>query len=330
MLRRLRHRLEYAIVLPAIAVLGRLPLAWVRALGRGLGRAAYHLGVARRTGRRNLEERLGLKGAERDAVLKRAYASFGQTTLELMAMPRVPKDFIAQDFDYQGVSLVDLQKQGKGVLCLSAHYGNWEWMAAALADRGLPVTLLIGTQSNPWVDELFIRHRGTHGLNCVRIGDLRGALKALKAGHLVAILHDQDGDKWGTFAPFFGAQASTHSVAVLLARRSGAPMAFGLPRRLPDGTSRVVVHQIPEAPEGLSELQATAWRLTRHNELLEAGIREDPGQWLWMHNRWRSVPLHRLAGEERARAERGEIVFDTAAQCWRDRAGAELTMETWK
>ena len=49
-----------------------------------------------------------------------------------------------------------------------------------------------------------------------------------------------------------------------------------------------------------------------------------------MHHRWRSIPLHRLAGEERLQAERGEIHFDTVEQAWKDAEGAVLKLETWR
>jgi Kdo2-lipid IVA lauroyltransferase/acyltransferase len=167
-------------------------------------------------------------------------------------------------------------------------------------------------------------------MRMTRIADIRGALKVLKGGGLVAILHDQDGDKWGTFVPFFGAQASTHSIGVMLARRSGAAIAYGVPVRTDGSRSEMQIHFLPEPPEGLNEQQATAWTLARYNELLEADIRRHPDRWLWMHHRWSSIPEHRLSGEDRRRAQLGEIRFDDQAQCWRDAQGGEVRVEGWR
>lgn len=333
MLKRLRYRIEYILVQAACWALQRQPLGRVQALGRGLGRLAYYLGVARATGRMNLEQRLGITDpAQRDPILIGAYESFAQTLLELIYMPAISNEELKALFHFEGMEQLQALKQaGRGVVCFSAHFGNWEWMGAALVQHQLPVTFLIGTQSNPWVDERFNQHRASKGMKMTRIADIRGALKVLKAGGLVAILHDQDGDKWGTFVPFFGAQASTHSIGVMLARRSGAAIAYGVPVRVDGSRSTMQIKILPDPPEGLSEAQATAWVLTRYNELLEADLRAHPDRWLWMHNRWRSIPLHRLSGEERARAERGEIRFDTVAQGWVDAASHQaVTLETWR
>jgi Kdo2-lipid IVA lauroyltransferase/acyltransferase len=332
MLKRLRHRLEYALVLAAIAALGRWPLARVQGLGRALGRLAYRLGIARRDARLNLEQRLGVRDPQaRDRILRGAYEGFGQTMTELIYMPAISDEGLKALFDFKGLEqLHAIHASGRGIVCLSAHFGNWEWMGAALVQQGLPVTFLIGTQSNPWVDQRFNAHRAAKGMRMTRIADIRGALKVLKGGGLVAILHDQDGDKWGTFVPFFGAQASTHSIGVMLARRSGAAIAYGVPVRTDGSRSEMQIHFLPEPPEGLNEQQATAWTLARYNELLEADIRRHPDRWLWMHHRWSSIPEHRLSGEDRRRAQLGEIRFDDQAQCWRDAQGGEVRVEGWR
>jgi KDO2-lipid IV(A) lauroyltransferase len=328
----LRYRMEYASVQTAARILQALPLGVAQAAGRGAGRAAWALGVARAAANENLSERLGLSGAERRRVASAAYANFGQTMGELAWMPALDPAALDDMFSFDGLEQLQAAKDaGKGIVCMSAHYGNWEWMGAALIRHGFQVTFLIGTQSNPWVDELFNSYRMKMGIQFVRIQAIRDALRVLKGRGLVALLGDQDGDKWGTFAPFFGGQASTHSIGELLARRSGAALAFGVPVRLGPRRHHLKVELIPAPPEGLSEIQGTAWTLARYNALLEAAIREHPEQWLWMHHRWRSVPKHRLGGLDRALAEKGDIAFDTTTQDWHRVPGGEAyPVEGWK
>jgi hypothetical protein len=91
------------------------------------------------------------------------------------------------------------------------------------------------------------------------------------------------------------------------------------------------VQLLPEPPAGLSEEQASAFRLQAYNDLLEAAIREHPSMWLWMHHRFRAKALHRLEGEERAMAERGEARFDSVKQAWvSTKDGSPLVFKSWK
>lgn len=332
-MRALRYSIEFVVAWLAIKLIQFLPISAAQALGRGLGRVAFNLGVARATALKNLQQRLGEQDPRRLRQLALdTYASFGQTVLEVMLMSKLSSEQIAATFTFENLSVLDrLKAEGRGAICLSGHYGNWEWMAVALAARGYPITLLIGTLSNPWTDALFIELRARHGLQILRTQAIRSALRALKQGRMLAFVGDQDGDKWGIFAPFFGVEASTHRFGELLARKAGAAILFGVAERLSPRESMMRVESIPEAPAGLSEAQATAYRLKAYNALLEAAIRRHPEQWLWMHRRWQSVALHRLQGEQRRRAEAGEIRFDMEAQVWkRADDGETVTVEGWR
>ncbi len=193
-------------------------------------------------------------------------------------------------------------------MCLSAHYGNWEWMGAALIQKGFPVTFLIGTQSNPYVDRLFNDYRSRVGIQFVRIRSIKDALRVLKQNGLVALLDDQDGDKWGSFAPFFGEVVSTHTIGTLLARKAGSALCFGVPERTGPRRHRIDERAAPgPGPAGrdLGEAQATAFLLNEYNARLEAAVRRDPGpvavdaQALAEHG---SAPfVRRGAGQGRAR-----------------------------
>jgi len=331
--KRFRYGLEYRLTMAASSWLQKARLERAQAFGRFAGRTAFHLGVARKAALDNLEQRLGLADpAARRRLARDAYANFGQTMAELAWMPALDPAELDTMFTFEGLEPLHAAREaGKGIVCMSAHFGNWEWMGASFIRQGFPVTYLIGTQSNPHVDRIFNEYRARVGINFVRIHDIRAALRVLKNKGLVALLGDQDGDKWGTFAPFFGVPASTHSIGELLARRSGAPLAFGVPVRLGPRRHHVKVQVVPQPPEGLSEIQGTAHTLTEVNRLLEAAIREHPEQWLWMHHRWRSQPYQRLSGEDRLRSESGAIAFDMVAQQWRDTASGETVQaEGWR
>lgn len=128
-----------------------------------------------------------------------------------------------------------------------------------------------------------------------RGGATREALRSLRRGRVVALVADQDARRSGVFVPFFGRPASTHRGPAVLALRSGAPVFMGTAVRRADGSYRTTIREIP-VPEG-AELDERADRLTAElASALEAAVREEPGQYLWHHRRWKTRPRERGAG----------------------------------
>jgi KDO2-lipid IV(A) lauroyltransferase len=122
--------------------------------------------------------------------------------------------------------------------------------------------------------------------------DKKGGLKKIMAhlhqNRVVAIVTDQNtAEREGVLADFFGQPARTTPVAALLARR-GVPVCPSLSRRLPDGRHLVVF--FPEIPfEKSGDLDEDIRRhVTLQNQVIEAWVRQEPSQWLWLHRRWKN------------------------------------------
>ena len=117
---------------------------------------------------------------------------------------------------------------------------------------------------------------------------LKEIFSHLHKNRVVGIVIDQNTtEKEGILVDFFGKPARTTPVAALLARR-GVPVLPSLSRRLPDGRHLVVF--FPELPfEKTGDMEADINRhLTLQNQVIEAWVRQEPGQWLWLHRRWKN------------------------------------------
>lgn len=332
-MKTLRYKLEYSFTLFAARIMQGLSLEHAQAFARFCGRCAFFLGVARRAALDNLALVFPEKSLkQRKAIAQASYEQFATTMVELTRMPvSDPKELEAM-FEFRGLEIFDqLKAEKRGAVCVSAHFGNWEWMGAAMISKGYPMTFMIGTQSNPDVDRLFNEYRAKVGIEFVRIRAIRDVIRALKSGQCVAVLGDQDGDKWGHITRFFGQEVSTHYFWEAPAVRSGAAILFGVSERLGPRRHRLSVKRLPDPPAEMNELQASAFRLQAYNDLLEEAIRGNPPMWLWMHHRFRSKAFQRLEGDERAMAQRGEVAFDTRQQAWVRASGAELVeFKSWK
>jgi len=179
---------------------------------------------------------------------------------------------------------------GKGALLVTAHFGNWEALAGALAERGYSMTAVGARQRNPLVERLFTAYRQNAGVASINVGkSLRPLLKALQDGACVATLADQDGGPQGFFLPFLGRPASVQAGLFRLLARRGTPMVTGFAVR--DGEGWRGELQEPEFPRSDTDPEAEARRLAAvYSSRVEAYVRRYPDHWFWLHRRWRTRP----------------------------------------
>lgn len=177
---------------------------------------------------------------------------------------------------------------GRGILVLTAHYGNWELLAAAHGLVGLPLSFVVRPLDHPILDEMAARFRRRSGAELiVKRQAVREVLQALRRQRMVGILLDQNATRAeGVFVPFFGIAASTSKGLALIALRTGAPVVPVFLRREPGGRHCMEVGPaIPAPADGDADAYTAAF-----NQVIETAVRRAPEQWLWMHARWRTRP----------------------------------------
>ena len=178
--------------------------------------------------------------------------------------------------------------QGRGMLLLTAHYGNWELLAASHALARFPLSVVMRPLDSPAFEPILERFRLRSGVELItKRRALTDIVEALRRRRMVGILLDQNASRReGVFVPFFGVPASTSKGMALIALRTGAPVLPVFIRRRPDG--RHVVHAgapVPVPSDGDVVAFTRAF-----NEAIEAAIRRAPEQWFWLHRRWKTRP----------------------------------------
>lgn len=290
---RARHAAETALVRMASGFARALPPASARAAGERVGAFVRALGVRRRVAEANL--RLAFPehdDAWRTHVLAEHYRELGRVALEYPRLPemvRAPREQVFAHFEGEE-HLHAAASRGRGVLLLTGHLGHFELCGAWLTKFN-PVDFVVKPQSNPGVDAWVGDLRARAGVGVIPLGTgVRGVYAALRRGHWVAVLGDQDARRDGVFVPFFGRPASTPTGPARLALATGAPLVFGAIRRSPDGRHELRIDP-PIVPEGDPRDEDAVRALTaRHTARLEAVIRERPEMWFWLHKRWKTKP----------------------------------------
>jgi len=285
------EKLESAAVRGAAAALGRLSPRQAALVGRGLGRAAFALGIRRRVCRDNLARAFGATRtpAELARLGRDAYAHLGQSFSEFLTLPRTSPARLRAELELCGEEhLQAALAAGHGAVIASGHLGNWEWIGAALAARGYAVTFVVQPLRNRRVDDFVQGIRRGAGIEVLPRGmALRRVHLALRANRLVFFMCDQDARRRGIFVPFFGTPASTPKGAAQLAWRTGSPFLPAFGRRLPDGRHRGTIWP-PLACSASDEESAVRDLLAGFTQSLESAIRESPEQYWWAHRRWKT------------------------------------------
>ena len=195
--------------------------------------------------------------------------------------------------------LDEVQRGGRGALIVTAHLGNWECLAAALALRGYEGDVVGRTRAHDSTHRWLVDMRRSYGVETFpQDGPPRRLLESLRAGRVLGLLCDLEVRRLdGVFAPFFGRPALTMTAPAALARATGMPLVPVV--CVADGPNyRLTVEEPLELDRTLDRQAATVDLCARMNARFERWIRATPEQWAWHQPRWRTQPepdsgLHR-------------------------------------
>ena len=189
------------------------------------------------------------------------------------------------------VVIADAVSEGKGVVMVGGHIGNWELLSHAYSRTGFPLNAIAKPLYDPRLTALTDTMRRKFGTKILWRGDAsvgKDMLRVFKRGEILGLLIDQDTRVQGTFVPFFGKLAYTPIAAAALALRFEAPIILSWCNRYPDGYD-VHVERFQFTTTGDSERDVT--ELTAQlTAKLEKAIKRYPAQWVWLHKRWKTRP----------------------------------------
>jgi Kdo2-lipid IVA lauroyltransferase/acyltransferase len=290
-----------------LRLLGRLPLAWLHALGSVVGRLVY---AASPLYAGRMRENLSGSGIYPDAskrvlALRECAANTGKTVVEVAKIwfddeARVAAVMRCETWDV----VEEARRSGRGLIFLTPHLGCFEACAAYIAQR-MPITVLYRPPRQRWLEPLMIRGR-SRGQARTAPATLRGVrmfYKALQRGEAVGLLPDQAPQLGeGNWAEFFGRPAYTMTLVRRLQKQSGAAVIFVFAERLPRGQG-YLLHFERYRGEEIDEAEL--------NRSIENMIRRCPTQYLWSYNRYKvpkgapaaSLPVSSSAPDSPSRAE---------------------------
>ncbi len=295
--KKLKNDFIYAFIRILMGIIEPLPRDLALKLAGMLGEIAAIIDVKeRRLAEANLRRAYGDSWSEEKIklVARECFVQIAKNAADVIRSQRWDEDDLKALIDVEGMEHFDnAMKQGRGVVAITGHIGNFELSAAYFgAIKKTPISVVGRKLYDPRLDELVVENRERFGMEVIPSdASAKRVYSVLKKGRMLGVLMDLDSSRVaGYFVPFFGTPAKTAAGPILIGRKTGSPVVPLALFRTED--DRYLLKILPAfdiaVTDNKEEDVKTA--LLRCNRALEELINHDPTQWAWIHNRWRSKP----------------------------------------
>lgn len=227
-----------------------------------------------------------LPSAEIRRLEKSVPNNVGRTIIELFS----PHDFsaVARQAPVSGPGLSVLEEAraaGRPAILVSGHFGNYDVVRAGLIARGFNIGALYRRMNNRFFNEIYVATISRIGTPLFERGrpGMADMVRFLNEGGALALLIDQHMQQ-GEPLEFFGQTAYTAVSAAKMALKYDAPLIPFYVTRQQDGLHFTLELEAPIPPSDPATMTQAL------NDSLEARVRDNMDQWLWVHRRWKTPP----------------------------------------
>jgi len=231
--------------------------------------------------------------SEIKAIAKGVYRTLGIVAADFFDIPSLTKENIGDLVEVEGLeNCKRALEKNRGLLMFGAHFGNWELSAVTVSLLLKPVVVIYRPLDSSILEDLVLWVRTSAGSVAVpKERAMRQMLRSLKKNEILGILIDQN-VAWqeGVFVDFFARPACTTNGLALLALHTDAPVIPAYILRLENGRYRLVIKeemQVVRTGDDDEDILINTHNFTR---VIEDIIRQQPDQWLWIHQRWKTKP----------------------------------------
>lgn len=234
-------------------------------------------------------------GSEKDEhelrkIGKEVFRNGGRNMAEFLSWEKLGHEYLRKHVKiHNGETLRRIFKEGNGIIGLTAHFGNWELLAACTAKLlNIDFSVIAREMSNPYLNGMVEEIRTSMGMKVIyREKALMALLRTIRDGKGLGILGDQNIRGEGIYIPFLGHPAKTPRGLAELIYRTRVPVVPMFIIRNKDLTSHDLIIENPlifdltgDKEEDLKLIAAS------YTSAIEKYVRQFPEQWMWMHDRW--------------------------------------------
>ena len=226
--------------------------------------------------------------SEKRQITCRIFQNLGKNAAEIIKFPAVSRNGIDKIIQIQGQEKMDaVLKRGKGGIFLTAHFGNWEFLAGYFASQGYTVNVLAQKLYHDKIDVFSNRLRARMEVKVIsRADSLRSIIRCLKNNEFVGVVSDQNTGKKGVWVDFLGKKAFTPTGISAIARKTGAAILPGFIRWQKGNRHLIVIEDPIELSSGGDKEADLLKNTAECNRIIGDYIRKYPAEWVWFHQRW--------------------------------------------
>jgi len=232
--------------------------------------------------------------AELDGIVRLCFDYIAKSAVELMFLMDKPQllkdrvDIIGRD------NLDKALSRKKGVILVSAHFGNFPLLLGRLAVEGYKTAGIMRPMRDSRVERVFLEKREKFGVKTIysqpRNLCVNNTILSLRNNELVFIPIDQNFGTAGVFVNFFGRKAATATGPVIFAQRTDAALIPCFILRQKDDRHKIVFEPALDLQEGGDSQETVLINIQKLTDIIETYIRKYPAEWGWIHRRWKSQP----------------------------------------
>jgi len=267
------------------------PALW---MGRRMGDIVYHANLKRRMiAYANLKAAFPEKTQNELKRINRAhFENLGMNVIELLKLPFMVKDFLKSRVKLENADRIKSSlEKGKGVIVLTAHFGNWEIASLAASLNGYTMSVFAREQKYERLNDLLNQFRQSTGCKVITKGfSVKDIIRTLNNNGIVAMLSDQDAGASGVFVNFFNRPASTAPGIVVFSLKTGADILPSFIWRIGAGNHIASAGEAFQLINTGNKENDVKENLQKIADILEGYIKKFPEQWLWAHKRWKTTP----------------------------------------
>lgn len=268
-----------------------LPKSWLNAMINGLASIGYLFGKKHnKTARVNLdlafEDRLS--DEEKESIIKKCYKNLLHLVKDLIINQSISKeDFLKKVTVHNEHYYYEAEKHKKGIIFLTAHYGNWEMSSLTVGAKYGAISVIGRRLDSPKMNAILENNRQRFNVKLLeKKGAMRGILKALNNGENVGLLVDQNtADSDGVLISFFGKKARHTPAAAQFAQKTNSVIipAFVTTH---DNEHYDLTFYPPIFPHTNNE--SLEEQIQKQADITQYAIEQKPDEWFWFHRRWKN------------------------------------------